>query len=166
MRVVLGTIGCKLNQAETERLTRELLEAGHVIVDPEGAADVYILNTCTVTRTADAKCRAWLGQAYRLHPDARLVVTGCYAQRMPEDFVRMHGICLVAGNNLKPDLLSLLGAADNLTASIPENVTPPPRRTRSFIKFRMGAIEAVPIVSCRWCGVAKKAALREILSMK
>ena len=85
-------MGCKLNQAETERLTRELLEAGHVVVDTREDADVYILNTCTVTGTADAKCRAWLTQAHRTNPEARLVITGCYAQRMPEELARMAGV--------------------------------------------------------------------------
>ncbi|MDO8578442.1 MAG: radical SAM protein, partial [Dehalococcoidales bacterium] len=146
MRVALGTLGCKLNQAETEWLTRELLEAGHFVVDIEAAADVYILNTCTVTRTADAKCRAWLRQAYRSNPEARLVITGCYAQRMPEELAGMEGVSVVAGNDQKPDLLSLLRAADIQSVSASENVVSPPRRTRSFIKIQDGCERA-----CTYC---------------
>ncbi len=146
MRVALGTLGCKLNQAETERLTRELLEAGHVVVDIEAAADVYILNTCTVTRTADAKCRAWIRQAHRGNPEARLVITGCYAQRMPEELARMEAVSVVAGNNQKPDLLSLLRAADIHPASASENAVSPPLRTRSFIKIQDGCDRA-----CAYC---------------
>jgi threonylcarbamoyladenosine tRNA methylthiotransferase MtaB len=138
MRVALGTLGCKLNQAETERLTRELLETGHVIVDPEGVADVYILNTCTVTRTADAKCRAWLKKAHRGNPEARLVITGCYAQRMPEELAQMEGVCVVAGNEQKPGLLSLLRTACIPSPQAPEPLISPPQRTRSFVKIQDG----------------------------
>ncbi len=140
-------MGCKLNQAETERLTRELLEAGHVVVDPQAGADVYILNTCTVTRAADAKCRAWLKQAHRGNPEARLVITGCYAQRVPEELARMEGVCVVAGNAQKPDLLTLLrGAADISPALAGENAISTLRRTRSFIKIQDGCDRA-----CAYC---------------
>lgn len=146
MKVALGTLGCKLNQAETERLTRELHEAGHVVVDPRDAADVYILNSCTVTRTADAKCRAWLKQAHRGNPEARLVITGCYAQRMPEELARIEGVCVVAGSDRKADLLSSLRAAGISSAPGPENVISLPRRTRSFIKIQDGCDRA-----CAYC---------------
>ena len=85
MRISLDTLGCKLNQAETELLARELARSGHSIVSRTEPADVYILNTCTVTHVADGKSRHLLRQARRRNPDALVVATGCYAQRAPEE---------------------------------------------------------------------------------
>ena len=68
MKVALDTLGCKLNQAETELLARQFTEAGHRLVSRVDEADVYILNTCTVTHTADAKARHLLRLAHRQNP--------------------------------------------------------------------------------------------------
>ncbi len=144
MRVSLGTLGCKLNQAETESLRRELAAAGHVVVGPESPTDVYILNTCTVTQTADAKCRAWLRQAHRNNPEARIIVTGCYAQRKPDVLGQMEGVIAVAGNGEKPGLLSLLKTPARDSDKTSKCSTAP--RTRSFIKVQDGCSG-----SCSYC---------------
>ena len=81
MKIALETLGCKLNQAETESLAMQLSEAGHRLVASVDEADIYILNTCTVTQTADAKSRHLLRLAHRRNPEARFVVTGCCGQR-------------------------------------------------------------------------------------
>ena len=82
--VSLATLGCKLNQAETESLTLRLAAAGYVIVPPGKPADIFILNTCTVTATADAKARRWLRAARRKYPAARIIACGCYGDRDPK----------------------------------------------------------------------------------
>ncbi|MFH1003455.1 MAG: MiaB/RimO family radical SAM methylthiotransferase, partial [Chloroflexota bacterium] len=109
-RVALETLGCKLNQAETERLARQLAGAGCELVAPDAGADIYLLNTCTVTGTADAKSRHLLRLARRRHPRARLIATGCYAQRAPGELAAIEGVGLVVGNADKPHLLRLLEA--------------------------------------------------------
>jgi len=92
IRVALDSLGCKLNQAETELLAKQFTEAGCRLVSPAEQADVYILNTCTVTHIADRKSRHWLRLAHRRNHDALLVATGCYAQRAPQELARIEGI--------------------------------------------------------------------------
>ena len=117
MRVALETLGCKLNQAETEHLARQFAEAGHKLVSPLDKADVYILNTCTVTHIADTKSRHLLRLAHRRNPDALVVATGCYAQRIPRELAEIDGVSLVAGNDEKPYLLRLLQESGRLSNS-------------------------------------------------
>ena len=83
IRVALDSLGCKLNQAEIELLAKQFTDAGYKLVSPDDEADVYILNTCTVTHIADRKSRHWLRLTHRQNPDALLVATGCYAERAP-----------------------------------------------------------------------------------
>jgi len=108
IKVALDSLGCKLNQAETELLARQLAEAGYQLVSPVDEADVYILNTCTVTHTADSKSRHRLRLAHRRSPDALVVATGCYAQRAPQELAQIEGVSLVVGNNEKQYLPRLL----------------------------------------------------------
>ncbi len=117
IRVALDSLGCKLNQVETELLARQFTEAGYRLVSPADQADVYILNTCTVTHIADRKSRHWLRLAHGRNPDALLVATGCYAERMPQELTRIEGIDLVLGNEQKPHLLQLLEEAGYLSHS-------------------------------------------------
>jgi len=108
MRVALDSLGCKLNQAEIELLAKQFTDAGYEVVSLADGADVYILNTCTVTHTADCKSRHWLRLAHRQNPDAFLVATGCYAERAPQELAQLEGIDLVLGNKQKTHLLQLL----------------------------------------------------------
>ena len=79
--VVIHTLGCKLNQADSNALARRFVESGYRVVDSVAQADVFVLNTCTVTAAADAKARQILRAARRANPKAYIVATGCYAQR-------------------------------------------------------------------------------------
>jgi threonylcarbamoyladenosine tRNA methylthiotransferase MtaB len=108
IKVALDTLGCKLNQAETELLARQLAEAGYQLVPPADEADIYILNTCTVTHIADSKSRHRLRLAHHRNPDALIVATGCYAQRAPRELAQIEGVSLVLGNNEKAYLPLLL----------------------------------------------------------
>ncbi|MBA7479848.1 Threonylcarbamoyladenosine tRNA methylthiotransferase MtaB [subsurface metagenome] len=143
MRVALDSLGCKLNQAETELLAKQFTEAGYKLVSPADGADVYILNTCTITHIADRKSRHWLRLAHRRNPDARLVATGCYAQRAPQELARIEGIDLVLGNEQKPHLLRLLEESGCLSrpACVPGDSTSSTHtgfRTRALVKIQDG----------------------------
>ena len=79
VKIAFETLGCKLNQAETELLAGQLAESGYRIVPAEEKADIYILNTCTITHVADRKSRHLLRMAHRRNPEACIVALGCYA---------------------------------------------------------------------------------------
>ncbi|GAI48263.1 unnamed protein product, partial [marine sediment metagenome] len=106
--VALDSIGCKLNQAETEFLAKQLAEAGYWLVPSADKADIYILNTCTVTHIADRKSRHLLRLAHRRNPGALLIAIGCYAQRAHQELAQIEGVNLVLGNDEKPHLLRLV----------------------------------------------------------
>jgi threonylcarbamoyladenosine tRNA methylthiotransferase MtaB len=108
IRITLETLGCKLNQAETELMAGQLASAGYCLVAAGQPADVYILNTCTVTGTADSKSRHLLRMARRRHPGALLVATGCYVQRAEAELAGITGNGLVIGNERKEDMAALL----------------------------------------------------------
>ena len=111
--IALQTLGCKLNQAETESLARQFLEAGYQVVAPDHAADIYLLNTCTVTHIADRKCRNLLRLAHRRNPEALIVATGCYAERAATDVGGIEGVGLVVGNRDKERLAEIIRAKTN-----------------------------------------------------
>ncbi len=143
IRVALDSLGCKLNQAETELLARQFTEAGYRLVSPADGADVYILNTCTVTHIADRKSRHLLRLAHRRNPDALLVAIGCYAQRAPRELAQVEGVSLVLGNDEKPQLLRLLEEAGCLSKPLPvqrDSIISHYNsfRTRAFIKVQDG----------------------------
>ncbi len=143
MKITLETLGCKLNQAETELLSRQFAEAGHILVAPDDNPDVYILNTCTVTSTADAKSRQLLRQASRRNSGTIVIATGCYAQRTPDELKNIDGVDFVVGNNGKPEIYRLLedtGVLSDLTSGGVDNndIFPQNPRTRSFIKIQDG----------------------------
>ncbi len=143
MKIALETLGCKLNQAETELLARQFAEAKHRLVSSVDEADVYILNTCTVTHIADAKSRHLLRLAHRRNPEALVVAIGCYAQRVPQELAEVDGVNLVVGNDEKPRLLPLLeesGYLSSLTTTSGDYTAnyEPVFRTRAFIKIQDG----------------------------
>jgi len=106
MRVAFYTLGCKLNQAETESLANRFSKAGFQLVSPGDAADIYIANTCTVTHIADRKSRHWLRLARRRNPRALIIATGCYAQRSRQELAQLAD--LVVDNIEKEHLLAIV----------------------------------------------------------
>ncbi len=141
-RVALDSLGCKLNQAETELLAREFARAGYRLVSAADEADVYILNTCTVTHIADRKSRHLLRLARRRNPGAFIVATGCYTQRAPGELAQLGGVDLVLGNEGKQYILSLLEGQGRLSQSacIPDEPADYHNgfRNRAFIKIQDG----------------------------
>ena len=102
------TLGCKLNFAETSTFGRMLAEMGVRTIEEGEEADLCLINTCSVTEVADHKCRQAIRRMIRQHPNAFVVVTGCYAQLEPSEVARIDGVDLVLGSNEKANLISRL----------------------------------------------------------
>ena len=107
-KVALHTLGCKLNFSETSTIGKQFLDRGFEIVDFKKRADVYLINTCTVTGNADRECRQIVRRALRQNPTAHIIVTGCYAQLNPEEIAGIEGVDTVLGNNEKFKLFSII----------------------------------------------------------
>jgi threonylcarbamoyladenosine tRNA methylthiotransferase MtaB len=101
--------GCRANQADTAAIERDLARLGFRSIDERAAADVVVLNSCTVTATADAELRQTIRRIHRENPSARILVTGCYAQRRPADLASLPGVEWVVGNSHKSEISQLLG---------------------------------------------------------
>ena len=106
--VAIHTHGCKLNQADSQALGRKFRDAGYSLVGMSSNPDIIVLNSCTVTATADAKARQFLRSAKRRNPDAMVVATGCYAERAPGDLGKLEAVSLVLGNTAKPELVEAI----------------------------------------------------------
>ncbi len=162
--VVIHTHGCKLNQADSSILARQFRRAGYRVVEDVAQADIYVLNTCTVTATADSKARQTLRAARRASPDAIVVAAGCYPQRAADELARMPAVNLVVGNAEKGNLASLAIEAhreragadfafpdaayerlydDNADGNLPG-------RTRSMVKIQEGCDQV-----CAYCIVPR-----------
>ncbi len=109
-RVALHNLGCKVNSYELDVIGQKLEEKGFEIVPFDKQADVYVINTCTVTNIADRKSRQMLHQAKKRNPDAVVVAAGCYVQTGKEQILKDAGIDLAVGNNKKKDLADILMA--------------------------------------------------------
>ncbi len=165
--VALETVGCKLNQAETEHLARQFVEAGYRLVEANEAADVYILNTCTVTHVADRKSRHRLRLARRRHPGALIVATGCYAERAHQELGRVSGVNLIAGNRHKPHLVKLVEKAGfpGISGGAGRTAQSSGLRTRAFVPVQDGCDSA-----CAYCivplvrGGAKSQPLERVIN--
>ena len=110
MNIAIYTLGCKVNQYETQAMERELTARGHTLVPFEGPADAYIINTCTVTAVSDKKSRQMIRRARKQSPDAVVAVCGCYPQTHPGD-VKGLDVDLIAGTGDRMKFLDLLESA-------------------------------------------------------
>lgn len=157
------TLGCKLNFAETSAIGRSLLAMGVRTAQPGERAHLCIINTCSVTELADKKCRYMIRKARREHPEALVVVTGCYAQISPEDVATLEGVDLVVGSEHKLDIPTLLQRhlADereqaSVVVSAVEDITTfqisssSDQRTRHFLKVQDGCD-----YTCSYCTIPK-----------
>ena len=123
------TLGCKLNFAETSALGKQLAEQGIRKIQTGETADICIINTCSVTELADKKCRQAIRKINRQHPDAFVVVVGCYAQLKPEEVGRIEGVDLVLGTGEKADVLNYLINRENES----KIVVSPVKDVREFV---------------------------------
>ena len=152
MKIAFHTLGCKVNQYETEAMKEQFKAAGCTIVGEEDAADVYIINTCTVTNLADRKSRQYIRRMKKKCPEAVVAVTGCYAQVKPDEVAALQEVDIVAGTGEKNNLLSYVNrffeekqrqkhikAYDELTKYDDKGIiTSMESRTRAYIKIQEG----------------------------
>ena len=168
-RAAITTLGCKLNQYESEQIREQLARLGYDIVAFEDVADVYVVNSCTVTGRSDRDCRRLARKAKRQNPEATVVMAGCYAEVSPEELREIPEIDLVLGNEDKVRLHELLPQAAALGAvgllgsvglptpacdlphySAGAMVTEFARHTRAFVKVQEGCDAA-----CTYCVIPK-----------
>lgn len=148
--VAFHTLGCKLNYSETSAIARQFEDAGYGAVKFQDGANIYVINTCSVTDFADRKCRKIVRQALRHSPDAFVVVTGCYAQLKPEEISEIPGVDLVLGAAEKFRILDyvddiskapgkgMVSAGEIKEANVFKNAFSFGDRTRSFLKVQDG----------------------------
>lgn len=140
------TLGCKVNQCESESIASQLKEQGYEIVDFSQKADVYVINTCCVTAEGERKSRQMVRRALSKNKNAIIAVTGCAAQRTPQTFKQIEGVKIVAGNSKKGELASLI--KENLDAIKVEDLARFDKyielddfiaeKTRAFVKIQDG----------------------------
>ena len=104
-RVVFITLGCKVNQYETNAMAQKLIDAGYKVVEYGEKADIYIINTCTVTNMSDRKSRQMLRRAKENNPDSKIIAVGCYAQVSKEEIKKIKEVDIVLGNEEKKDIV-------------------------------------------------------------
>ncbi len=165
MRIAFYTLGCKLNQCETEALASAAVDGGSDVVHIDEDADLYVINTCTVTSKAEQKARRIIRKTLREHPAARVVVTGCYAQLEHEVLRRLSDRLIIVGQEEKDLLLDLLARAEEgtYTGALVEalrrerygrsdpfafRVDSPAYHTRPFLKIQDGCNNR-----CAYCRV-------------
>ena len=177
MKVAFHTLGCKVNQYETEAIAKAFKAEGYTVVDEREFADVYIINTCTVTAVADKKSRQYIRRMKKVNPDSVVAVTGCYAQIKPEEVSAVEGVDIVAGTNEKSHIGEYVAefmktgvrqihikGYDELDAYDETGmITSTENRTRAYIKIQEGCNRF-----CSYCvipyarGRVRSRALQEI----
>lgn len=106
--IAFHNLGCKVNSYETDAMAQKCIEKGYKIVDFEQKADIYVVNTCSVTNIADRKSRQMLHKAKKQNPDSVVVAVGCFVQANPEEVAKDEAIDLIVGNNKKKDLFEIV----------------------------------------------------------
>jgi len=143
MKVAFHTLGCKVNHYETEAIKEAFVSRGAEIAGEDEYADVYIINTCTVTNIADRKSRQFIRRAKRLNPDAVIAVTGCYAQVAADEIAEMPEVDLIIGNGRKSEICGMVmqKLQDGRVTEKQADVLVLPREELNFYED-MGRIEA------------------------
>ncbi|HON17976.1 MAG TPA: tRNA (N(6)-L-threonylcarbamoyladenosine(37)-C(2))-methylthiotransferase MtaB [Salinivirgaceae bacterium] len=156
-RFAINTLGCKLNFSESSTISRQFIENGYQQVDFSHEADVYIINTCSVTQLAEKKCRNVISKAVRTNPEAKVIVVGCYAQLNPDQLSEMEGVHLVVNNRDKQRIFEYLDqeSKKDIRCSYNDLIEFAPAwsiddRTRSFLKIQDGCD-----YFCSYCTIPK-----------
>lgn len=158
-RVALETLGCKLNYSETLTIQRDFEREGYTITDFDEGADIYVINTCSVTQSANSTCRAKVRRALRHNPEAFVAVVGCYAQLKPKEIAAIEGVDVVLGAKDKFRLLELFDDFEKLEEPIIKNTDANEAvdfhnafsaddRTRAFLKVQDGCS-----YNCSFCTI-------------
>jgi threonylcarbamoyladenosine tRNA methylthiotransferase MtaB len=159
LKVAFTTLGCKINQFETDTLVGLFKQHDYEVVDFDGYADVYVINTCSVTHLGERKSRQLIRRAIRRNPEAIVVVTGCYAQTAAETIAAIPGVSLIVGTQQRGRIVELVDevratrspinmVGDIMTAREFEDIPlyDNPGRTRAFLKIQEGCVNF-----CSYC---------------
>jgi threonylcarbamoyladenosine tRNA methylthiotransferase MtaB len=175
MRIAFTTLGCKINQFETDALQQDLLSRGNTVVPFDTEADVYVINTCSVTAKSDTQSRQMIRSAVRRGNGAKVVVTGCYAEMRPEEILAMPGVALVIGNSdkarISDQVMSMVSACGSDGHSASKSVLNALHtRTRGFLKIQDGCNNRcsyciVPLARGSSRSASPDAVLREFKSL-
>lgn len=173
-KAAIASLGCKVNQCDGADIGRGLCALGGVMVPLGSAADIYVINTCSVTQKSDYQSRQLIRKAARHNPEAVIVVTGCYAARAPGELAGLPGVRLVLGNENKAELPAIINAKflggknfspppdESAASALPLNL---PGHTRAFVKIQDGCSS-----SCSYCivpgvrGASRSVPLEEVKS--
>jgi threonylcarbamoyladenosine tRNA methylthiotransferase MtaB len=134
----LKTLGCKVNQYESQAMREILSRAGFRECSRERSADIFIINTCTVTHQADKEARYIISQFHKLNPKARIVVTGCYAENDSDEILALPGVFKVIGNEHKSRIAHILGGAGSGQEAYRLKVTDFKDHVKAFVKIQDG----------------------------
>ena len=156
MKIAFLTLGCKLNYAETSTYERGFVAAGLTVVGPKQQADLYLINTCSVTATSDSKSRNLIRKVNRLNPQAKIIVTGCSAQLRREELEALPGVWKIFGCRQKAELVEVClkelgyetGDCGRLVVPAMFGAYSSGERTRSFLKVQDGCDN-----KCKYCTV-------------
>ena len=121
MKVAFHTLGCKVNSYETEAMRQELVKEGYDIMEFMPGADIYIINTCTVTNIADRKSRQMLHRAKKMNPNALVIAVGCYVQTKEAELLQDSSVDIVVGTNRKSEICNII--REYFKEDVPENIS-------------------------------------------
>ena len=151
MKIAITTLGCRVNQYESEAMVEKFLREGYEVAEFHEFSDVYVINTCTVTNMSDKKSRQMIRRARRLNSEAVIAVVGCYAQISTEEVASIEGVDVVLGSRNKGDIVYWVNRAKNENKQIVEvsdvlknkvfedlNISEYQDRTRAFVKIQDG----------------------------
>ncbi|HOM65148.1 MAG TPA: tRNA (N(6)-L-threonylcarbamoyladenosine(37)-C(2))-methylthiotransferase MtaB [Ignavibacteriales bacterium] len=177
-KIAFYTLGCKLNYAETSHIAQKFKQNGYTVVDDNEIADIYIINSCTVTKDAEKDCRQRVRHYLRKNPNAFIGVIGCYAQIRPDEIAAIDGVDIIVGNDAKYDLHNLINTTQKY--GFPSIINKPTEelnsfgvaysgdndeRTRAFLKVQDGCD-----YNCSYCtiplarGKSRSLAPKEVIS--
>ncbi len=142
MKVVVFTLGCKVNSCESQALIKGFAELGYEVSEELEFADIYVINTCAVTKEAEKKSRQAIARVKKQNPNAKIIVTGCASERAPESFISKEGVSLVTGTSSKEKILDLINVegcfVDKPETCYHELPTPKTSKVRAYIKVQDG----------------------------
>ena len=176
LKVALTTLGCKLNFSETSTISRQFVEHGYYVVKFDEVSDVYIINTCSVTKNADRQFKSLVSKALKINSNAFIVAIGCYAQLKPEELAKINGVDLVLGskekfkildylNDLNKNKVSEIHSCEISETDFYKSSYSIGDRTRSFLKVQDGCD-----YKCTYCtiplarGISRSDKLSNIIS--
>ena len=176
IKVAFHTLGCKLNFAETSTIARQFVNSGYERVPFNATAEVYVINTCSVTENADKECKKIVKQALKQSPDAFVCIVGCYAQLKPEEIAKINGVDLVLGatekfriidyiNDLNKKQFTEIHSCEIENANVFTSAYSIGDRTRAFLKVQDGCD-----YSCTYCtiplarGISRSDSLSNVLN--